>query len=276
MLCDVKEQIAKMKRFRSIGVALLAVFALGAVVSSAAQAEEAPYFTIGGTRLVAGKTHNIDARLKANFVLTDASGSSSITCTGLGIVGGVLLGSNAGTHGSDNEVTVFSGCKLTGNGPACHLSETEGGSTTTEVITTEPLKSELVENVESGHVGKQLLELFTPAVKAKGFVKLNFGGECSLKSTIVSGSTVAEAVLDNASEGAVELGQTPQQRTSWLIRFPASPIKKVWLISGGVGKEVETGQESFNEESIQHGTALVLLAGTKFQSEPNALWSPLP
>jgi hypothetical protein len=227
---------------------------------------------------VAGKTHNIDARAVKNFVLTDASGSSTITCTGLGTVGAVLLGSNAGTHGSDNEITTFSGCKLKGNSSdeGCHLAPQGGSDTeTTETITTEPLKSELVENVEAGNVGKQLLELFSPAEKI-GFVKLLFGGECTLKSTIVSGSTVAEVVLDNASEGKVELGQTPQQRTSWLIRFPEIPIHHVWLISGGVGKEVETGQEAFNEESIQHGTALVLLAGTKFQSEPNALWSPLP
>jgi hypothetical protein len=40
-----------MKRSRLIGVALLAVFALGAVVASAAQAEEAPFWTVKGTRL---------------------------------------------------------------------------------------------------------------------------------------------------------------------------------------------------------------------------------
>jgi hypothetical protein len=255
---------------------MLAVFAVGAAASPAAHAEEAPYFTIGGTRLIAGRTHNADAKLFRNVILSDASGSSKITCTGLGSIGGVINGSNAGTGGSTHEITVFTGCKLTGNGSACHLSKTEGGTTTTETITTEPIRSEQVENVEGGHVGKQLLTEFVPVSRAKGFLKLNFGGQCTLKSTIVAGSTVAEATLDNASEGQIELGQTPQQRTSWLIRFPENPIKHVWLISGGIGKEVETGFEAFNEESIEHGTALSLLASTKFAPEPNALWSPLP
>jgi hypothetical protein len=272
----LKEQIAKMKRFRLIGVALLAVFALGAVVASGAQAEPAPFFSIGGAKLAAGRTHNIDARATEEFVLKSASGSDIIKCAGLGTVGGVLLGSAEGTQGSANQVTVFSGCHLTGNGAACHLAPTEGGAETTEQITTEPIKSELVENVEGTHGGKQLLEAFFPVSKAKGFVKLNFGGECTLKSTIVGGSTVAEVVLDNAGEGKIELGQPAQERTSWKLKFPSTAITKVWLVSGGVGKEVETGQTAFNETSVQTGTALTLLASTKFEPERTALWSPLP
>jgi hypothetical protein len=271
-----------MKRFKLIGVVLLAVLSLGAVLASGAQAESAPFFTIQGNRLAAGRTHNLDARATANFILTDAVGSSKITCTGLGTVGGVLLGSNAGTQGSANQVTVFFGCTLKGNSAneKCHLAPTEGSAEKTEVITTEPIKSELVENVEVGgtRAGKKLLEVFSPISKAKGFVKLNFGGECTLKSTIVAGSTVAEVVLDTAGTtgGNVELGQPAVERTSWKIRFPATPIKEVWLVSNGVGKKVETGQEAFNEESIQEGTALTLLASTKYEPEPNALWSPLP
>jgi hypothetical protein len=265
-----------MKRFRLIGVTLLAVFALSAVMASGAQAETAPSFTIQGARLAAGRTHNFDARATANFILRTAGGGITITCTGLGTVGGVLLGSNVGTQGSANQVTVFFGCKLVGNGAACHLAPSEGSAETTEVITTNPIKSELVENVEGTHPGKKLLEVFTPASKALGFVKLLFGGECTLKSTIVAGSTVAEVVLDTANEGNVELGQPLVERTSWKIRFPNPAIKKVWLVSNGVGKIVETGQEAFNEESIQEGTALTLLASTKWEPERNTLWSPLP
>jgi opacity protein-like surface antigen len=275
MLRNAKEQIAKMTRFRMIGVALLAVIALSAVMASMAQAEEAPYFTIGGTRLVAGKTHNIDSRAVKTFTLTNSLGNPVIKCTGLGTEEAVLLGSNAGNPGKDNEISVFTGCTMTGNGAACKLAKTEKGEVTT-TIKTEPTKSEQVENVEAGHVGKKLLEEFFPASKANGFVKLFFTGECTVFATTVSGQTVAEVVLDNASEGSVELGQTPQQRTSWLLRFPAAPITEVWLISGGVGKAVETVQTAFGTNSIQEGTALVLLAGTKFQPEPTALWSPLP
>jgi hypothetical protein len=235
-----------------------------------------PSWSIGGTRLVAGKTHNIDARAVKAFVLKNAAGTVKIECSGLTAKGAVLLGSKPGNPGKDDEITIFSGCKLEGNGASCHLSETEGGATTSTVITTNPVKSEQVENVESGHVGKRLLEELFPATKASGFVKLDFGGECTLKSTVVAGQMVAEAVLDSASEGAIELGQTPQQRTSWLLRFPSTPITSVWLISGGVGKEQETEETAFNETAIQTGTALLLLASTKFEPEHSALWSPLP
>jgi hypothetical protein len=275
-LRDAKEQMAKMRLFRLTGVVLLAVFALAAVVASSAQAETAPFFNIKGARLEAGKTHNFDARAAASFVMTDASGSSKVTCTGLGTRNGVLLGSAAGTHGSASAVDVFSGCKLEGNGAKCHLAPTEGSAETTQVITTEPIRSELVHNVEGTHGGKVLLEEFVPVSKATGFFKLNFGGECTVKSTIVAGSTVAEPVLDNVSECSIESGQTPAERTAWDLRFPSTPIKEVWLVAGGTGKVVETGEEAFNEESVQTGVALVLLASTKYEPEPNALWSPLP
>jgi hypothetical protein len=265
-----------MRRFGQLGVVSLVLVLLGAVVASGAQAESAPFFSIAGTRLAAGKTHNIDAKATANFVLTDASGSSKITCTGLGTEKGVLLGSEAGTHGSASQVTVFSGCTSTGNGAACHLAPTEGSETVSTVIKTEPIKSEQVENVVSTHPGKKLLEVFSPVTKTSGFVKLNFGGECTLKSIIVGGSTVAESVLDNTGEGEIELGQPAVERTSWRLKFPATPIKEVWLVSNGVGKIVEAGLESFNEESILTGTSLVLLASTKYEPEPNTLWSPLP
>jgi hypothetical protein len=267
-----------MKRF-TLKAALLTALALVAVLASSAQAETAPSFTIQGARLAAGRTHNFDARATANFILTGASGATTITCTKLGTVGGVLLGSNAGTQGSANQVTVFSGCTLVGNGAACHLAPTEGSAETTEVIMTNPIKSELVENVVGTHGGKKLYEAFFPVSKAKGIVKLNFGGTCTVTSSLLSGSIAAEVVLDTAGEGSVELGQLLAERTSWKLRFPSLPINEVWLVSNGVGKVVETGLGGFplgGEGVILDGTSLVLLASTKYVPEPNTLWSPLP
>jgi len=267
-----------MKRFRFIGVALLAVFALGAVVASAAQAETAPSFTIGGARLEAGKTHNFDARqlpgAENNFELETPELGNKIACTGLGTIEGVLLGSSAGNPGKDNEITTFSGCKLTaGNGaPNCELASVSHGAKT-ETLTTNPLKSEQVENVEGGKVGKKLLEEFFPASASAGFITLNFTGKCTTFQGIVSGQTVAESVLDNAGQGSVELGQTPQERTSWIIRFPKAAITEVWLISGTGGHVAKTEQTLAGFTSIQHGVALVLLASTKYASEPSKLYN---
>jgi len=276
MLRDAKEQIAKMKRFRMIGVALLAVFALSVMAASGAQAETAPFFSIGGARLAAGRTHNFDARAIKPFKLT--SPAATIECTGLGTKEGVLLGSEPGSPGKDNEIIVFSGCALTAsNGfPNCHLAASAGGAAVT-TIETHPLKSEQVENVEAGHVGKKLYEEFFPAKKSEGFIALFFGGTaCLVEETVVAGQVVGEDFFDNGTTGAVELGQTPVEAKSWILKFPETPITKVWLISASGGKEVETEQTSFGEKSIQTGEALVLLASTKFVPEPNALWSPLP
>jgi hypothetical protein len=122
MLRYIKEQIAKMKRFRLIGVALLALFSLGLVAASA-QAETAPSFTIQGTRLGAGQSHAFDAKVfnGHSFELKTEVTGIVIVCTGLGTTGGRLLGSATGNPGKDDEVTVFTGCALTaGNGfPNC-------------------------------------------------------------------------------------------------------------------------------------------------------------
>ncbi len=50
-------------RVRLMLVALLGVFAFGAVAAAAAQAEEAPFWSIAGARLEENKTHNITAKV---------------------------------------------------------------------------------------------------------------------------------------------------------------------------------------------------------------------
>jgi hypothetical protein len=272
-----------MRRITRIGVALLAVFALGAVIASAAQAEPAPSFTVGGTRLIAGKTHNIDVKQfgTKNFVLATPALGVKIECTGLSAKEGVLLGSNPESPGRNDEVLVFSGCKLTeGNGVAagCHLAATAGGEATSTTITTGALKSEQVESVVSGTKGNQLLEEFLPGPGVAQFVTLFFGPAvppCEVLEANVTGSVAGEALLDNASEGKIELGQAPQQRTSWLVKFPATSISSVWLISSGVGKIQKTEFNLLGLGSTLEGTALTLLASTKFVPEVG-LWSPLP
>jgi len=269
-----------MKRFRLIGVSLLAVMALGAVVASGAQAESAPFWSIGGARLLAGKTHNIEGHGIRPFRLITPSQGAVVACENLTVEKGVLLGSEPGTQGKADLTSKFSGCRLEkGNGQekGCFLSATEGGAEATTTITTRPLHSELVENVVAGRGGTILLELFTPATGSE-FVKLNFGPnltDCTALATIVTGSTAAEVVTD-PGERNIELPAPTAEATSFIIRFPATAITEVWLVSGGVGKIVEVEQTAFSHPSIQTGTALVLLANSKFEGEPNAKWSPLP
>ena len=268
-----------MERLQCMGLAALAMLALSAI-TSVAHAETAPYFTIGGTRLIAGKTHNADSRVykENSFTFINAGQGVKITCKALGTEGVVLSGSNAGSAGMGSGVGVFSQCNLEeGNGaPECELANTAGGAATT-TIRTNPMKSELVENVVNSKGGKQLLREILPVNSETGFVTLFFtGAKCTVKEAIAAGSTVAEVRLDTLGEGTIELGQTPEQAASWLMRFPAVAITQVWLVSNGTGKVVKTGEISFGSAFTQTGTSLLLLANTKFEPERSAIWSPLP
>jgi hypothetical protein len=280
MLHDDKEQVTKMKRFRVIGVALLAVFALSAVVASAAQAEEAPFWSIAGTRLAAGKTHFITAKVYKEgetgheLELATPSAGVSIKCTGLNFPfeTGVILGSAAESPGTNNEVAHFTGCTVTGNGTKCNVENKE--------ITTNPIKSELVENVESGKAGKTLLVEFAPFTGTQ-FVTVKFkeetGGKCTTASTKVTGSTAAEVL--NEKEEAVKLPNNHEELATGLTRFPKTAITEVWLVKAGVGSVVEVGLVAFGDASTEVGTALVLLAkvtGTTLESETGTKWSALP
>ncbi len=259
-----------MKRFRLIGVSLLAVLALGAMVASSAEAiSPAPSFTIGGARLAAGKTHAITSHAVHNFVLNTPEQGVKIECSKLTVTNAAIEGSAEGSPGKDHEITKFTNCSLVeGNGaPECKL--------TGEEILTNPLTSEQVENVVSGGGGKQLLEEFFPSSGAN-FVTLHFtGAKCTTPETAVSGQTVAESTTDEATEKTIELGQTAKEATSWNLRFPTTSIKEVWLITNGVGKVAKTKQLAFGDASTQLGTALISLAKSNGEVE-NVLWSPLP
>jgi hypothetical protein len=255
-----------MSRFRLIGVALVAVFTMGVV---AASAQAVPFWTIGGTRLEAGQTHNITDKQFTALELSTPETGVTISCPTLESIG-VLLGSNEPEPGKNNDVAKFKGgCTVTGNGEKCKIKEP---------ITTSPLKSELVENVlNKKEAGKQLLVEFFPENAEKVFATLEFEGEkCKIKSTKVTGSTAAEVLFDPDGD-VVELGQTPEQATSWLFEFPAAghAIHEVWLVTAGTGTVAKVGLTTFGDESEEIGTVLVLLANSKFESEEK-LWSPLP
>jgi hypothetical protein len=254
-----------MQRFRLIAVALLAVFALGAVVASAAQAEEAPYWTVGGTRLEAGQTRFITAKEVKPFVLT--GGGLTITCTETNVLPhGVLLGSEPGEPGTNDEIVTFKACKVKGN------DETAECEKVTEPINTTNLKSELVEDKTK----TKLLVLFQPA-SGSLLAELKFPAACKIPVAKVTGSVNAEVL--NQKEEPVELPSKKVQAKSWLLSFPAQQPVNIWLIKGGVGKEVETKALEVNATpATLSGTALVLLAELNSKNElvsTEEEWSPL-
>ena len=265
-------------RVRLMLVALLGVFAFSAVAAAAAQAEEAPFWSRAGTRLAKGETHYITAKKYNKFTLM--TGGKAITCENIRLKEGVLLGSNAGEPGTNDEVIeFFEGCKVTGKVGAKTIEKCK----VKEPITTENVKSELVETVQ-GATGSLLTEFFPE--KGERFTTIKFeveaGGFCP-PETAVEGSVAGQVRAD--PNKPPELGElitlqtTKKEATSWLLNFPEVQIKTAWLIKAGVGKEVKIGLKSVTEEASLEGTALVLLAKKNssggFESE-EVNWSPLP
>lgn len=259
-------------RFRSIVIALSVGAALSAVLAPNAQATSAPFFSITGTRLAAGKTHNIAGHIfpGSSFKWSIPALGVTITCTGLTVENAVLLGSNEGQPGKDNEINKLTGCTVTGNGTPC---EPTGGT-----ITTAPMTSELVESVgngPNGH-GKQLLEEFKPATGTTFFVLHFTGSGCTVTEGTVSGTVAAEILTDNSAKEPIELNTTEKEGTSWLVNFPSTPIKEVLLVNAkGETEHVKVKQEAFSFESVQTGTSLVLLASAQCVPE-NVNWRPAP
>ena len=271
-------------RVQLILVALLGVFAFSAVATAVAQAEEAPFWTVPKSegsietkRLAAGETRFITAKTYNKTTLESPTLGIKVTCPVVKLKEGVLLGSNGGEKaepGKNDEIIEFEksateSCTQTGNGASCKVKEP---------IATVHVKSELVENVEGGGAGKKLLTEFFPETGAR-FTTVEFTGTCTNAKIAVEGKVAAEVRADpnNAPElGAiVELPNTGKTAKSWLLNFPAAPIKEVWLVTAGKGAAAKTELLAATEPATFTGTILILLANAKRETvEEN--WSPLP
>jgi hypothetical protein len=239
-------------------VALLAILTFGGVVAAAAHAEEAPHWTIAGSSVAQGETHYIAAKAYNEIQLESPSLGIKIKCPVIKLKEGVLLGSTPGEPGTINQVIEFEGgCTQTGNGASCKV---------VEPIVTIHVKSELVYNVEGGTQGKKLLLEYFPETGAR-FTTIKFTGTCTTKESAVEGSIAGEVRTDPNKPpelgGAIETGEAK----SWLINFPTTPAKEVWLIKGGVGKAVKTELKVATEPAVFSGTALVSLANQKHEAE---------
>jgi hypothetical protein len=239
-----------MTRFRLIGVTLLAMFALGAVVAaSVAQATEAPYWTINGTRLAKGATKYVSAKTYKESELNLEAGSKKVKCTKTKVPfeGAVLLGSSAGEPGTSSETFEYSGCKVEGNGSECKVKEP---------IVTSQLRSELAEN-SSEYTLVELKPVSGATVATLGFE----GGACTIKETKVTGSVAAEVLT--TAEQKIKMPTEHITGESWIYRFPTTAIKSVVLFKEGKGETVEVGLTAFGESAKAAGTAQISLAEVK-------------
>jgi len=255
-----------MKRIKITVGLLVALFVVGAVVATAAQAEEAPYWSIEGARLGAGETATFTARSEVGLTETTpfvlkSPGGEKVTCEKQTLASNVrqLIGSAAGNPGTSEEVIELRECKVEGNGTGC---------TVNEPVKTTALKNELVYDNT-----KTFLEVLFKPVSGTLFETINFtGANCTFKETKVKGSVDGELWTDptgGKEEGKSEREKVTKEKgqaTSVFIVFPTTAIKKIWLITNGVGSEVNVeGLEAFAEPSILSGTQLLSLpSGSKW------------
>ena len=234
-------------RVRLMLVTLFGVLALGALTAAAAQAVEAPRWSIGGTDLAEGKTHFISAKIySTNATLT--TGTVTISCTTLKLKEGSLLGSSAGNAGKNNEVIVFETCTVSGTAGGKAIAKCK----VVEPIVTNPLSSELVESEGAEPANKKgsLLVLFVP-FSGSSFATLKFttetGGNCP-PETKVTGKVAAQVFTDPNTPPTlgtlVTLESGATEATSWLLNIPATQPKNVVRVVGGVAKtEANPGLE---------------------------------
>ena len=242
----------------------MVLLAVSAVATSAAQAENAPSYTIEGRRLGEGESHHISAKApnEKGLKLTTPEAGVTITCTRSSIEGstGIIIDSKEGEPGTSQEVFLFEGCTVTGNGSACRVAEP---------IKTKPIKNELVED----STGRKLETLLQPESGTEWMVLRFEGGTCTNKETKVTGATVGKDVTDPGEE-VVELGQTAKEALSWNLRFPNTRIKEVTQYKAGVGTKIKVKElTAFSESSILTGVILLLLANSEGKTEEKK-WSP--
>src|ERR1700733_12870598 len=183
-------------RSRPMLVALFGVLALGALTAAAAQAVEAPRWSIGGKILGEGETHFITAKAYSPpFNLR--TGNVTVTCESLRAKEASLLGSSLGNAGKRNEVIEFFGkCEVSGKASGKSIEKCKIG----EPIVTNPLQSELVESEKAEPAIKKgsLLALLKPT-SGTSFAILKFtaetGGDCP-PETKVTGKLAGQMFTD--------------------------------------------------------------------------------
>lgn len=222
-----------MKRIRIAGLALLAVLSLGVVVATAAQAAEAPFYSIESKRLGAGETQAVTLTQTASYTLT--AGTTVITCVKSGANNSIITGSAAGEPGTSSGTVSYSGCTVAGNGSTCKVGHEGKGE-----ILTEKLKDELVYDATSKE-SKSVADEFTPET-GKVLAKVTFSGAgCEpLEQGVIAveGQAVAQVYGGTTrKEFLLELGKAPVLATTGTILFPEKKISSVILFKAGVGTQ---------------------------------------
>jgi hypothetical protein len=241
-----------MKYFKSLGLCLVAVFALGAVVASAAQAEanKGPLWIVGSPAkgLLTGETRAITSRTEAAPVLKGTV--ASVECV-KARDHGFLLGGSPGT--ADVEIE-FEGCTLQGK-PNCEAKGLNPAGAAGEIPVSALITLAFAKGSRTSAVA-----VFATEASSNLFSEFEFknktGTECgALNGTSIpvkaSGSAIkikgqerkagqiAEVGQENATTKKFELTTPGATAAIGLLRFSneEKPVKEAELYNSEAGKE---------------------------------------
>jgi hypothetical protein len=242
-----------MKRTQTMGLAILAIFAMSAVVASGAQAAtEGPFYKVATSRAFGSK--EIKAEATKSFVLKTPTAGVTITCTALKVkAGATIKESTVGNAGTSSETIEYSGC--TGGSAEGGTCKPAGGA-----ITTEPVTNTLGYSTATRTGAIEIL--FKPTTGST-FAKIKFEGtKCFLESTTVTGTVVGTA--ETSTEKVVEVGANEVEEASGLISFTTA-AKTIWTESGKELTETKAKVTAYGDNSTLEGVSKVTLAsGEKF------------
>lgn len=236
-----------MKHIRIIGLALVAVFALGAVAATSALAAPEHIYKIEGNKLEAGETREIKASAKTEFTLKGKGvlEVEAVTkCKKLKLKASEhpdIIGGTPGT--SAHEVIEFEECSGTVGGSKCASVEVENAATNNELVTIRA-PSEL---------NGKLATLFTPA-SGKLFSKIKLN-----KCGFIFGSQKAEVEGTSAALVSPEATEAVAGTLAWHESMEITEVEK----QGGA--KVAVGLKSNGKLATLNGESSVeLVSGLKW------------
>jgi|SRR5579863_5574553 len=270
--------ISRLSMAGRVVLALLAVFVLGGLAASAAQAvEKSLRWKVEGKELGANETREITVtRWSANPATPEPielrGGKLTIKCEVASTAVGKSFLANEKIGATSRAIGVLqpelSKCKQEKNGA-------EPGCTVEEPIKEEPVRVELLLSDNEPGIGKKVLGVADP-VKGSRFVTIKFkeeivGSSCKFGNAEVTGLTIGSGYTDPLAPGAptspeqVERGvNATTEYSSFLVKAPDEPKSVyLWKLEGATEefKLFEpTGIKLLNEKAELKGTRLVSLA----------------
>jgi hypothetical protein len=222
-----------MKRLRIIGMALVAVFAVSAVVVAPAFATGTtnPEWKVAGTTLTG--TKNIEAKAVNTQELT-SSAAKTISCKQVAATGSAHLIENISSPaigGTDMETLTYSECTYPESG--CHVKNKGGtnGTIVTNALTSE-LAYKTAEEAENEEVKKGTTVTVFKPLSGSTFVEIEFEGS---GCPIISNASVEGSVaVENVGAAGTESGA---EATSHELNAPSTLIKKAYYNDGGTKEE---------------------------------------